>query len=107
MSTTKDIVSSFAEISKLMDLAEKRKIARENKDWTESDRLRDEIQQKGYTISKSGTTTQTETTTIINRTNQASSTSKDLKNILGAGIIQTGSDNSKVDYTIIIGEDCK
>ena len=31
-------------------LAEKRKIARENKDWAESDRLRDEIQAKGYSI---------------------------------------------------------
>lgn len=31
MSTTKDIVSSFAEISKLMDLAEKRKLSEEGK----------------------------------------------------------------------------
>jgi len=31
-------------------LAEKRKIARENKEWAESDRLRDEIQAKGYSI---------------------------------------------------------
>ena len=34
----------------ILDLAEKRKIARENKDWAESDRLRDEIKNKGYEI---------------------------------------------------------
>ena len=34
----------------IIALAEQRKIARENKDWTESDRLRDEIQAKGYSI---------------------------------------------------------
>ena len=70
-------------------------------------KIKEDLKQKGYTISKSGTTTQTEKTTIINRTNQSSSESKDLKNILGAGTIQIGSNNSKVDYTIIIGEDCK
>ena len=34
-------------------LAEKRKQARDNKDWAESDRLRDEIQSKGYIIKDS------------------------------------------------------
>ena len=36
--------------SEIIDLAEKRKIARENKNWEESDRLRDEILSKGYSI---------------------------------------------------------
>ena len=35
---------------KILELIEKRKEARENKDWNESDRLRDEIQAKGYQI---------------------------------------------------------
>ena len=70
-------------------------------------KIKENLKQKGYTISKSGTTTQTQKTTIINRTNQKNETSKELKNILGAGTIQAGSDNSKVDYTIIIGEDCE
>ena len=37
-------------------LVEKRKLARENKDWEESDKLRDEIQNKGYAVkdTKSG-----------------------------------------------------
>ena len=34
----------------ILDLAEKRKMARENKDWAESDKLRDEILKKGYKI---------------------------------------------------------
>ena len=34
----------------IIELAEKRKMARENKDWEESDRIRDEIAKKGYTI---------------------------------------------------------
>ena len=35
---------------KIINLAEERKKARENKDWAESDRLRDEITKLGYTI---------------------------------------------------------
>ena len=34
----------------ILELVEKRKEARKNKDWNESDRLRDEIQAKGYQI---------------------------------------------------------
>lgn len=34
----------------MIDLAEKRKQARQNKNWQESDKLRDQIQAKGYTI---------------------------------------------------------
>ncbi len=34
----------------IIELAEKRQKARENKDWAESDRIRDEIAKKGYTI---------------------------------------------------------
>ena len=71
------------------------------------DKIKEQLKEKGYTISKSGTTTQTQKTTIINRTNQASSMSKEIKNVLGAGTILTGSNNAKVDYTIIIGEDYK
>lgn len=39
---------------KILELIEKRKEARENKDWNESDRLRDEIQAKGYQIKDIG-----------------------------------------------------
>ena len=69
--------------------------------------VKEKLKQKGYTISKSGTINKTQKTTIINRTKQKSETSKEIKETLGAGTITTGSDNSKVDYTIIIGEDYK
>ena len=36
--------------NEIIELAEKRKIARDNKNWEESDRLRDEILAKGYSI---------------------------------------------------------
>ena len=34
----------------IIELAEKRQKARENKDWAESDRIRDEIVTKGFSI---------------------------------------------------------
>ena len=68
-------------------------------------KIKEKLKQEGYTISKSGTTTETKKTTIINRTSKSSNTSKDIKDILGVGKITEGSDNAKVDYTIIIGED--
>ena len=69
--------------------------------------VKEKLKEKGYIISKSGTTSTTVKTTIINRTSQSSSTSKDIKSIMGVGSITSGSDNAKVDYTIIIGNDYK
>ena len=34
----------------ILDLIEQRRIARENKDWAESDRIRDLLKEKGYTV---------------------------------------------------------
>ena len=44
--------------SEVLELLEQRNIARQNKDWSESDRLRDLIKEKGYMLkdSKDGTT---------------------------------------------------
>ena len=67
--------------------------------------VKGKLKEKGYVISKSGTTSTTSKTTIINRTSQSSSTSKDIKSILGVGSITSGSNNTKVDYTIIVGKD--
>ncbi|MFX5049741.1 hypothetical protein ABTC29_18400, partial [Acinetobacter baumannii] len=41
----------------ILDLVDKRRIARENKEWNKSDELRDLINQKGYDIkdTKQGT----------------------------------------------------
>ena len=71
------------------------------------EKVKEKLNAKGYTISKSGTTTSTGKTTIINRTEKSSSISKDIKNILGTGNITSGSNNTKVDFTIIIGKDYK
>lgn len=67
--------------------------------------VKEKLKKEGYVVNKSGTTSTTAKTTIINRTLQSSSTSKDIKSILGVGTITSGSDNAKVDYTVIIGKD--
>lgn len=67
--------------------------------------VKEKLKQKGYIISKSGTTTTTSKTTIINRTNQSSRIAKEIKTILETGSITSGSNNTKVDFTIIIGKD--
>ncbi len=69
------------------------------------EQVKEKLKTAGYVISKSGTTSSTSKTMIINRTQQGSSTAKGIKSILGVGTISSGSDNAKVDYTIIIGED--
>ena len=68
-------------------------------------KAKEELKQAGYNVVKSGETSETEKTMIINRTKQASSISKDIKSAIGSGTITSGSDNSKVDYTVILGQD--
>lgn len=70
-------------------------------------KLQEKLKKKGYTISKTGTTTATSKTTIINRTNQSTKKEEELKEILGIGAITSGTNNTKVDFTIIIGKDYK
>lgn len=67
--------------------------------------VKEKLKEKGYIVSKSGTTTTTSKTTIINRTNQSSRIAKEIKTILAAGSVTSGSNNTKVDFTIIIGKD--
>ncbi len=67
--------------------------------------VKEKLKEKGYVVSKSGTTSSTDKTTIINRTSQSNQKSKDIKQLLGVGTITSGSDNTKVDFTIIIGKD--
>ena len=69
--------------------------------------VKEKLKEKGYVVSKSGTTSSTDKTTIINRTSQSNQKSKDIKQLLGVGTITSGSDNTKVDFTIIIGKDYK
>lgn len=66
-----------------------------------------ELKAKGYNIVKTGNTKARSKTSIVNKTNQPSSISKDIKETLEVGTITTQLDNSKVDYTIILGKDYK
>lgn len=70
-------------------------------------KVKEKLQKNGYTVSKTGTTSPTSKTTIINRTSQSTSKEKEIKEILGVGAITSGSNNTKVDFTIIIGKDYK
>lgn len=65
------------------------------------------LEQKGYKIVKTGDTTTTAKTSIINRSNQSSTISKKVKKDLKYGTIINRYNNSQVDYTIILGKDYK
>ena len=69
--------------------------------------VKDKLQKSGYTISKIGTTTQTSSSLIINRTTQSKIAEEDLKEILGINKVNSSSNNSNDDFTIIIGNDYK
>lgn len=70
-------------------------------------KIKQKLKEKGYNITKSGTTEVTNKTSIVNRTNKPTKIERDLKSILGIGTITSGSNNTKVDFTIIIGKDYK
>lgn len=64
------------------------------------------LKERGYEVVKADNTTQTSKTVIINRTNKTLEEEQELKEILGVGTNQTSTtENSDVDFTIIIGED--
>lgn len=65
------------------------------------------LKEKGYNVTKTGNTNSTTKTSIINRTNQKTQTTQKLKEILKVGTTSTQSNNSGVDYTIILGKDYK
>lgn len=73
---------------------------------TKLNKLKSELKEYGYDVTKTGITTNTSKTAIINRTGKSSATMKALKDILGEiGVSSEGSNNSNVDITIIIGKD--
>lgn len=65
------------------------------------------LNESGYNVTKTGNTSKTSKTSIINRTNRTTSETNALKKALGIGTTSKKSNNSKVDYTIIIGADYK
>ncbi len=69
-------------------------------------KLKDKLKEYGYNVTKTGITTNTSKTTIINRTGKNSSIINGIKSTIGdIGVSSTGSNNSNVDITIIIGKD--
>ena len=73
-----------------------------------STRLENAIEQleaQGYEVVKEGNTNITNSTVIINRTNNTESQENTLIALLGTGTAITGEDNGDVDFTIILGKD--
>ncbi len=65
------------------------------------------LKNKGYNVTRTGTTTATSKTVIINKTNVNTSIISNIKKVIGLGTIsnsETGS-SGKADVTIIIGKD--
>lgn len=65
------------------------------------------LKEKGYNVVKTGNTNSKTKTSIISRTNQKTEETKKLKEILKVGTTSEEINNSKVDYTIILGKDYK
>lgn len=71
------------------------------------DEVKNKLIRMGYSITKTGITTDTSKTIIVNRTNKSEMVENDLKEALGASNVNSGANNSNVDFTIIIGKDYK
>ena len=65
------------------------------------------LKDKGYNVYKTGTTSTTQTTTIINRTNVSNDVTSSIKSVLDTGVISSSNKSSSVDITIILGKDYK
>ncbi len=60
----------------------------------------------GFNVTRTGSTTTTSKTTIINKKNVKETLLKNIKDVIGKGTIETSeASSSKVDITIIIGKD--
>lgn len=70
--------------------------------------IKTKLKEQGYNIVKTGITSNTAKTSIINRTFKSTKIIEEIKkNLSNIGIVSSGSDNSNVDITIIIGNDYK
>lgn len=67
-------------------------------------KLKDELEAKGYVITKTGTISEVSKTTITNRTDRSLDMENLLKEAIGLGATAVGEDTG-VDFTIIIGKD--
>lgn len=71
------------------------------------EKVKTKLEKEGYVVSKTGTTSLTNTSVIINRTMQTKTIVEEIKDILGIKQSNNSSNNSKVDFTIILGKDYK
>ena len=66
------------------------------------------LKAQGYNVYKTGTTTTTSKTTIVNKSGIETDTISDIKDVLGVGNISSSvSSSSTVDVKIVIGKDYK
>ena len=65
------------------------------------------LEEKGYKIESTGTTTIAKTTKVINRTEKKIDVVDELIDTLGYGDESIGEDLSKYDFTIAVGQDMK
>lgn len=65
------------------------------------------LEEKGYKIEATGTTTIAKTTKVINRTEKKIDVVDELIDTLGYGDESIGEDSSKYDFTIAVGQDMK
>lgn len=63
------------------------------------------LERAGYNVNKTGKTTTTSTTMIINRGEVSGEIEKDIKDILRTGVISSGQSSGTTDITIILGTD--
>lgn len=65
-----------------------------------------QLQGAGFKVTRTGSTNTTQKTTINNKKNVKETVLKDIKDVIGLGVIESSeSSSSKVDITIIIGKD--
>ena len=72
-----------------------------------ADKVKEKLEKAGYEVTKTGETTATENSLIINRTSQSNSEQDKIKNTLSISNAGVSSNNSGVDFTVIIGKDYK
>ena len=71
-------------------------------------KIAEDMKSAGFNVIKTGSTTKTTKTMIVNYTNQSSEICNMIKQALGAGNISNSTtSNSSLDITVIIGEDYK
>ena len=77
-------------------------------DKTLLNKVAKELKAEGYNVYKTGTTTTTSKTTIVNKTAVKSEIVEDIKDVLGVGNISNSvSSSSTIDVRIVIGKDYK